>query len=86
MKIGCYDVMSHCLGRYEVFLLIGPTIYLYPKSGSFASVHLSFDSLSFKQVACKTIVARPRKGDLQKVMSEVNILRGLRPVSLSLQL
>ncbi|PAV22156.1 kinase [Pyrrhoderma noxium] len=61
VKIGCYDVMSHCLG-----------------SGSFASVHLSFDSLSFKQVACKTIVARPRKGDLQKVMSEVNILRGLR--------
>jgi len=59
--VGEYTIMSHCLG-----------------SGTFASVHLAVDSSAHKQVACKTIITKSRdKADMQKVMKEVNILRGL---------
>ncbi|KAH8119940.1 kinase-like protein [Phellopilus nigrolimitatus] len=67
LRVGAYTVMSHCLG-----------------SGSFASVHLAFDSLASRQVACKTIIARTNeKGEIQKIMKEVNILRGLKHPNIS---
>ncbi|EJD03702.1 kinase-like protein [Fomitiporia mediterranea MF3/22] len=48
-------------------------------SGSYASVHLAFDTLSSRQVACKTIITKSRrKEDMQKAKKEVNILRGLK--------
>ncbi|KAL5495005.1 hypothetical protein ACEPAI_467 [Sanghuangporus weigelae] len=48
-------------------------------SGSYASVHLAFDAVSFRQVACKTIITKCRgKDDMQKAIKEVNILKKLK--------
>ncbi|KAL5519218.1 hypothetical protein ACEPAH_901 [Sanghuangporus vaninii] len=48
-------------------------------SGSYASVHLAFDTVSFRQVACKTIITKCRgKDDMQKAIKEVNILKKLK--------
>ncbi|KAI5124159.1 hypothetical protein M0805_000968 [Coniferiporia weirii] len=47
-------------------------------SGSFASVHLAFDAVASKQVACKTIITKAKgKLEMQKLLKEVNILRDL---------
>ena len=48
-------------------------------------MHLAFDTVAQKQVACKTIIARGRdRKDMQNLMKEVNILRGLLHVGASL--
>ncbi|OCB87851.1 kinase-like protein [Sanghuangporus baumii] len=48
-------------------------------NGSYASVHLAFDAVSFRQVACKTIISKCRgKDDMQKAIKEVNILKKLK--------
>lgn len=55
---------------------------LFACSGSFASVHLAFDTYAHRQVACKTVITKVKyKSELQKVMKEVNILQSLRHVS-----
>ena len=73
--------MSHCLGRW-VACWVSTVLKSFPCSGSFASVHLAFDSHACRQVACKTVVTKVKfKSEMQKVMKEVNILRSLRHVS-----
>ena len=49
-------------------------------SGHFATVHLGFDAVKQRQVACKTI----KVSKVAEVMKEVNILGGLNHVRLSL--
>lgn len=51
-------------------------------SGSFASVHLALDVGASRQVACKTVIVKgqSKENELQKVMKEVTILRGLQHV------
>ena len=47
-------------------------------------MHLAFDTVAQKQVACKTIIARGKdRKDMQNLMKEVNILRGLQHVGVS---
>ncbi|KAH6916894.1 kinase-like protein [Coprinopsis sp. MPI-PUGE-AT-0042] len=46
-------------------------------SGSFATVHLAYDPLSHKQVACKSIRTH-REHDIRHVMKEVRILMTLK--------
>ena len=47
-------------------------------------MHLAFDTVAQKQVACKTIIARGKdRKDMQNLMKEVNILRGLQHVGAS---
>lgn len=45
-------------------------------SGSFATVHLAFDRVNYRQVACKTIKTKKER-EVNKVYKEVGILAGL---------
>ena len=45
-------------------------------SGSFATVHLAFDRVNYRQVACKTIKTKKER-EVNKVYKEVGILTGL---------
>jgi len=45
-------------------------------SGSFATVHLAFDRVNYRQVACKTIKTKKER-EVNKVYKEVEILTGL---------
>ena len=45
-------------------------------SGSFATVHLAFDQVNYRQVACKTIKTKKER-EVNKVYKEVGILTGL---------
>ncbi|KAF9650552.1 kinase-like protein [Thelephora ganbajun] len=45
-------------------------------SGSFATVHLAFDRMNYRQVACKTIKTKKER-EVNKVFKEVGILTGL---------
>ena len=77
--------MSHCLGRCVQDALRFQMTNQHYASGTFASVHLAMDSSAYKQVACKTIITKSKeKSDMQKVMKEVKILRGLDHVNLIL--
>ena len=49
-------------------------------SGSFATVHLAFDQVNHRQVACKAIKTK-REHEVNKVHREVGILTGLDHVS-----
>lgn len=48
-------------------------------SGSFATVHLAFDPMNHKQVACKSIKTK-RDHEIKTVMKEVRILMTLKHV------
>lgn len=82
--VGKYIVVSHCLGRYDLdYSLIYENSQRFSSaSGSFAFVHVAFDTLSCKQVACKTVIAKSRDdAAMKKVMKEVEILGNLNHVS-----
>ena len=61
------------IGRYKVMSHCLGT-------GSFATVHLAFDPMNHKQVACKSIRTR-RQHEIKQVMKEVRILMTLKHVS-----
>lgn len=48
-------------------------------TGSFATVHLAFDPINHKQVACKSIKTK-RECEIKLVMKEVRILMTLKHV------
>jgi serine/threonine protein kinase len=52
-------------------------------AGAFATVHLAFDNVNYRQAACKTVRTK-KETEMRQFMKEVDILSGLRHVYSSL--
>ena len=80
-EVYCCFSLSWKVGAFPQ-CFVGVLTFLYRSSGSFAYVHLAFDTLACKQVACKTVITRSRDDvAMKKVMKEVEILGNLDHVS-----